>query len=89
MSDYDPYYVARKTPGAGLKDYERQIDMAGLRRYRVLLRCEDPAVGSFSRSAYASEGVAIFEELGAGAYEIEWRSKRFAVRVPGPEVTIE
>ena len=35
MSDFDPYYVARKTPGAGLKDYERQIDMAALRRYRM------------------------------------------------------
>ena len=31
----DPYYIARKTPGAGVKDYERQIDMAALRRYRL------------------------------------------------------
>lgn len=35
MSDHDPYYTARKTPGAGLKDYEGQIDMARLRRYRM------------------------------------------------------
>ncbi len=31
----DPYFIARKTPGAGVKDYERQIDMARLRRYRL------------------------------------------------------
>jgi len=35
VSDHDPYYTARKTPGAGLKDYEGQIDMARLRRYRM------------------------------------------------------
>ena len=35
MTDFDPYFVARKTPGAGVKDYERQIDMPALRRYRL------------------------------------------------------
>jgi Xaa-Pro aminopeptidase len=35
MPTFDPSYVARKTPGAGLKDYEHQIDMAALRRYRL------------------------------------------------------
>jgi Xaa-Pro aminopeptidase len=31
----DPFLVARKTPGAGIKDYEHQIDMEQLRRYRL------------------------------------------------------
>jgi Xaa-Pro aminopeptidase len=35
MTYFDPYFVARKTPGAGVKDYERQIDMPVLRRYRL------------------------------------------------------
>ncbi len=35
MPPFDPTYIARKTPGAGLKDYEHQIDMAALRRYRL------------------------------------------------------
>ena len=35
MSQLRRDHVARKTPGAGLKDYERQIDMAALRRYRM------------------------------------------------------
>ena len=26
----DPYHIARKTPSAGVTDYERQIDMAAL-----------------------------------------------------------
>ncbi len=34
--DYaDPFHVAKKTPGAGLKDFEPQIDMARMRRYRL------------------------------------------------------
>lgn len=35
MSYDTPFHVAKKTPGAGLKDYEPQIDMAALRRYRL------------------------------------------------------
>ncbi len=35
MPSYDPYYVARKMPDTAVKDYERQIDMAALRRYRL------------------------------------------------------
>jgi Xaa-Pro aminopeptidase len=35
MPSHDPYYIARKTPDASVKDYERQIDMAALRRYRL------------------------------------------------------
>jgi Xaa-Pro aminopeptidase len=31
----DRQYIARKTPGAGLKDHERQIDMPRLRGYRL------------------------------------------------------
>ncbi|MHC4490020.1 MAG: hypothetical protein ACYTDU_00135 [Planctomycetota bacterium] len=61
-----------------------------LRGQPVKLRCTDPAVGSFSRDGRPSGGVAVFEELGPGFYEIECRDKRLAVRVPGPaEVTIE
>ncbi len=35
MMEGDPYYLARKTPHASVKDHERQIDMAALRRYRL------------------------------------------------------
>ncbi len=28
-------HVAKKTPGAGLKDFERQVDMARMRQYRL------------------------------------------------------
>lgn len=28
-------HIAKKTPGAGLKDFEHQIDMAGMRQYRL------------------------------------------------------
>jgi len=35
MTQEDRYHRARKTPHAGVKDYERQIDMAALRRYRL------------------------------------------------------
>ncbi len=31
----DPHWIAKKTPGAGLKDYERQINMPRLRQYRM------------------------------------------------------
>lgn len=65
------------------------VRAAGLRAYRVMLSCKDPAVGTFERSARASDGVAVFRGLGPGSYEIECRGKRLAVRVPGPEVTIE
>jgi hypothetical protein len=61
-----------------------------LRRQTVTLHCTDPAVGSFRREVRLRDGVAVFEQLGAGSYEIECRDKRLAVRVPGPaEVTIE
>ena len=36
----EPTYLARRTPGMGLKDIEAQIDMARLRSYR-LGRCQD------------------------------------------------
>ncbi len=35
MTRDDPYFEARKMPGAGLKDHEPQIDMARLRHYRL------------------------------------------------------
>ncbi len=35
MPATDPHLTARKTPGAGLKDTEAQIDMARLRSYRL------------------------------------------------------
>ncbi len=35
MPSHDPYYIARKMPDTAVKDYERQIDMAALRRYRL------------------------------------------------------
>ncbi len=35
MTYSDPFHVAKKTPGAGLKDFEPQIDMDRLRRYRL------------------------------------------------------
>lgn len=35
MTSTDPFHVAKKTPGAGLKDFEPQIDMARMRRYRL------------------------------------------------------
>jgi len=35
VTRHDPQFEARKTPGAGLKDHEPQIDMARLRRYRL------------------------------------------------------
>lgn len=31
----DPQTIARRTPGSGLKDFEHQIDMARMRRYRL------------------------------------------------------
>jgi hypothetical protein len=36
MPSHDPYYIARKMPDTAVKDYERQIDMAALRRYRLV-----------------------------------------------------
>ncbi len=35
MAYADPFHVAKKTPGAGLKDFEPQIDMHRMRRYRL------------------------------------------------------
>ena len=35
MSERDRHHLARKTPHASVKDYERQIDTAALRRYRL------------------------------------------------------
>ncbi len=35
MTQGDRHHRARKTPHAAVKDYERQIDMAALRRYRL------------------------------------------------------
>ena len=31
----NPYYAAKKTPGAGLKDFEPQIDMQRMCSYRL------------------------------------------------------
>lgn len=61
-----------------------------MRGQPVTLRCADPTVGTFSRHARPSDGVAVFEKLGPGTYEIQCRNRFLAVRVPGPaEVTIE
>ncbi len=35
MTQRDRHHLARKTPHASVNDYERQIDMAALRRYRL------------------------------------------------------
>jgi hypothetical protein len=61
-----------------------------LGRGPVMLRCSDPAIGTFKRHTRPSDGVAVFEELGPGSYEIQCGGRVLAVRVPGPaEVTIE
>jgi Xaa-Pro aminopeptidase len=35
MRHDDPHYIAKKTPGAGLKEFEAQVDMAAMRQYRL------------------------------------------------------
>ncbi len=35
MTQRDRHHLARKTPHASVKDYERQIDMAALGGYRL------------------------------------------------------
>jgi hypothetical protein len=98
----EPWPIAQRRVVLQAGDQEHVIAVPVLQTLRVRptgrlkgqsarLQCTDPAVGPFSREAYRlRDGVAVFENLGAGSYEIKCRDKRVAVRVPGPaEVTIE
>lgn len=57
----------------------------GMRAGKVVLHCADPSVGAFRREAVVSAGVATFDGIAAGAYEVEYGPKRAALRVPGPD----
>ena len=66
------------------------VRWAGKGRPRsAVLRCSDETIGTMRRDARLRGGVATFDGLAAGTYEIECARKRTTVRVPGPEALLE
>jgi len=61
-----------------------------LRARDVTLTCSDPVIGWMRRTERLQDGVAAFDALAGGAYEVHCGNKRMEVRLPGPdEVTIQ
>jgi len=97
----DRWPILRRAVALGPGDQEERVAVpslhvlrvrpaAGLRVGGVTLLSSDPGIGSLRREARLADGVATFDALAAGDYEIRCGPRRVEVRVPTPgEVAVE
>ncbi len=90
--------ILRQEMRLGAGDHERSVTLPTLHALRlrlpanwggnVVLTTKDPALGYAQRTSRARDGIASFDALAPGAYEVQAGNRRMEVRVPGPPEVI-